>query len=183
MYQALYFADTYQFAATTTLMASRQDERGPYIILEQTPFYPQGGGQPCDQGQINLASTILQIDFVRQVAGEIRHYLAASAASSNEGLLVGQSVHCTLDAHRRIRHAKLHSAGHLLSHILTREYPQCRAIKGHHYPGECYVEFQISGHLPEKIAIDTLNHQLKTSIAEKQAIEAFLSVLSKSVET
>ena len=52
MTKKLYLNDTYLLEAHARVLERACDERGPYLLLDQTIFYPQGGGQPCDQGTI-----------------------------------------------------------------------------------------------------------------------------------
>ena len=47
------------------------------VILDQTVFYPQGGGQPTDTGTICLTAdgkTAFDVKMVREVAGVVHHY-------------------------------------------------------------------------------------------------------------
>ena len=48
----LYLADTYFSTTNATVVGWTESERGRALILDQTVFYPQGGGQPADHGTI-----------------------------------------------------------------------------------------------------------------------------------
>ena len=48
----LYFESTYLFESPATILEQAEDEKGSYVVLDQTIFYPQGGGQPSDRGII-----------------------------------------------------------------------------------------------------------------------------------
>lgn len=126
------------FEDDAVLIKQDQDESGNYLILDNTIFYPQGGGQPSDQGFIAINGSSIPIIQVRTVHNEVRHYYTAPLKSNNPG----QKVHCTINKEKRIKHSQLHSAGHLLSNVMEQFYPEWMAIKGHHFSGEAYVEFK-----------------------------------------
>ncbi|MHC8520281.1 alanine--tRNA ligase-related protein [Rossellomorea sp. H39__3] len=53
-----YYEDAYRSAFTTTINEQAQDENGRwYVILEETCFYPTGGGQPHDTGMLGDAGS------------------------------------------------------------------------------------------------------------------------------
>lgn len=101
-----------------------------YVVrLDKTLFHPQGGGQPCDKGTLN-GHEVLHV--IQDRDGKILHYLPVR-------LPLGP-VHVQIDARRRHLHARLHSAGHLIGHLVEKAGWQ--AIKAHHWPGESRVMFR-----------------------------------------
>ncbi|WP_444996046.1 alanyl-tRNA editing protein [Aliikangiella sp. IMCC44359] len=86
------------------------------IILDQTVFYPTGGGQPGDQGSltffdgsVSIATTVKDKD-----SGEIVHV-------PNEAQLLpkpGDLVTATIDWEKRYLHMQMHTALHLLCSII-----------------------------------------------------------------
>lgn len=98
--------DPYQTSLTTTVVASGDDEKkGPWVILEDTLFFPEGGGQPPDSGTVAGVSVI----DVQKTPEGIRHYLA--------GPLPQKEVYLQLDWERRFDHMQHHTAQHVLSAI------------------------------------------------------------------
>ena len=134
----LYFESTYLFESPATILEQAEDEKGSYVVLDQTIFYPQGGGQPSDRGIIKHGVQSLEISQVRQVEEEIRHYLNSTPQEN----LVNQRVDCSVQAGRRLLNARYHTAAHLLTNIVEILYPSLKATKGHSFPKESYVEFQ-----------------------------------------
>ncbi|HWO75328.1 MAG TPA: alanine--tRNA ligase-related protein [Bacillus sp. (in: firmicutes)] len=50
----LYYQDPYIKSFKTEIVNQQQDEQGNwYVLLQQTAFYPTGGGQPFDTGTLN----------------------------------------------------------------------------------------------------------------------------------
>ena len=87
------------------------DEKGrSFVVLEDTVFYPEGGGQPCDLGTLNGVAVL----DVQKREGEIRHYLAVP--------LVPGQVTCRLDWSRRFDHMQQHTGQHLLSALFESRH-------------------------------------------------------------
>jgi alanyl-tRNA synthetase len=85
------------------------------LILDRTPFYPEGGGQIGDRGVIKGGMGSFQVrDTRRPVKGLIVHY-----GQMEEGYLrVGDTVEALVDAERREDTMRNHSATHLLHKAL-----------------------------------------------------------------
>lgn len=79
---------------------------GPRVQLDQTLFYPRGGGVSCDTGKLNDARVL----ETEKSGDQIHHVLDASPA-----LKPDETVRGILDWDRRHRLMRMHTAGHLLS--------------------------------------------------------------------
>jgi len=159
--QLSYFDDTYKFNDHTMIIATNKDDSGHFIILNQTIFYPQGGGQPSDQGTIQVGDVRMPIHSVKSVDNEIRHYTDQSYSH-----LVGQTGTCMVDQDLRLLHARLHTSGHLISNIIESQYPHWQASKGHHFPDQCYVEFTAKNGSVENISLEWINKEIEQHIAK-----------------
>jgi alanyl-tRNA synthetase len=100
----LYYNDSYlsHFAAEITAIRPHTDERFA-VMLDQTAFYPESGGQPSDRGTINR---IPVLDVVDEGA-DILHILPEAPALGK--------ADCCIDWTRRFDHMQQHSGQHLLS--------------------------------------------------------------------
>lgn len=154
MTQLLYLSDTYLFETRANIVVQQQDDKGVYVLLDQTP---QGGGQPFDQGILKNSDFATDVTAVRLIDQEIRHYVNSKVSDN----LQGQMIQCLLDKNRRLLNARYHTAAHLLGNIVEVLYPNMKAIKGHSFPNEAYVEFQGDG----PVDIDKLQESLNQAIA------------------
>jgi Ser-tRNA(Ala) deacylase AlaX len=158
----IYYEDTYRFSGQAVVESFGVDDKGHYIILDRTLFYPQGGGQPADQGCLIIDEQQIPIHAVRLCDKEIRHYTALEYPS-----IVGRNCLLQIDQEKRILHAKLHTGGHLIGNLVESAYTCFQAVKGHHFPGECYVEFIVKpNHQLQEIDMVLLNQKMKELIRQ-----------------
>lgn len=133
-------------------------QNGAYydLVLEQTPFYPEGGGQVGDRGHLETASgTRIPI---RDTQKENNLILHRSEALPEDPTAAVQAV---VDAGSRAQTAANHSATHLLHQAL-------RTILGSH------VAQKGSWVGPQHLRFD-FSHFAKLSPAELQAVEDFVN--------
>jgi Ser-tRNA(Ala) deacylase AlaX len=161
--QLLYLHDTFCFNSEAVITAKGRDDRGAFVILDRSVFYPQGGGQMADRGYlINTCSDQeheIPVTFVGFRDGDVVHYISDQYY---EAIEPGRSLNLIVDSGHRIQNAKLHTAGHLVSHVLEAISPRLVPIKGYHFNNGSYVEFVNS----ESISINELLEQANAWIQE-----------------
>lgn len=80
------------------------------IVLKSTPFYPEGGGQPCDTGFIDN----IRVEYVHEENDIIYHVMGEKPSKS--------LVKCKVDFERRVDHIQQHSGEHLMSAAFFKLY-------------------------------------------------------------
>ncbi|KUY81890.1 alanine--tRNA ligase [Burkholderia sp. RF4-BP95] len=87
------------------------------VVLDHTPFYAESGGQVGDQGVLaNAATRFAVADTLKVQADVIGHH-----GTLEQGTLkIGDVLRAEIDAHRRARTQRNHSATHLM-HKALRE--------------------------------------------------------------
>jgi len=83
---------------------------GDSLVLDQTLFYPEGGGQPADHGTFQLGSKVYQVVDVQSVGGVILHTLT----DIDENIKKGDSLVGLVDMGRRLALARHHTAAHII---------------------------------------------------------------------
>lgn len=140
-----YMTDQFKTESKATVLGIEKNAKDGLdcVILDETIFYPQGGGQPWDTGNMIAASGKFEVVEVRFVDGFVKHYGTFKEGSFTEGC----SVECQIDKARRTLNSRLHSAGHLLDEAVKNiKYPWI-PTKGDHHPGRTAVEY--SGHVED----------------------------------
>jgi Ser-tRNA(Ala) deacylase AlaX len=140
-------------------------ENGPTLILNRSPFYPQGGGQPSDIGVIEGDGYKFAVRKATLVDGVVHH-----AGIAVEGEPVPGPAQAAIESAPRALHARLHSAGHLIMTAMF-ELTGLRAIKGYHFPDGPYVEFD--GVLDESTrvgVVEALQRRLNEMITADEEI-------------
>ena len=109
----VYYDDSYRKELTATVTAAD----GEWIELDQTIFYPLGGGQPGDTGVVTGADgrTHKVLDTRKADSSEqIRHQLD----TDGHGLKPGDLVDTAIDWERRFKHMRMHTCMHLLGSLI-----------------------------------------------------------------
>ncbi len=105
MSEKLYYNDSYIKEFTASILTQGEEPDGRwYVTLDQTAFYPTGGGQPSDIGYLNQSV----VEDVQLINGEIRHYIQKPL--HNDQFVVG-----TIDWMRRFDHMQQHLGQHILT--------------------------------------------------------------------
>ncbi|WP_097655310.1 alanyl-tRNA editing protein [Candidatus Chloroploca asiatica] len=105
----LYLHDSSRFNFEATVVAAQIRDGVRWIALDQSAFYPEGGGQPADQGTING----LPVTDVQANDDVVWH--ALGAAGNDQSLDVDAHIHGAIDPTRRLDHMQQHCGQHILS--------------------------------------------------------------------
>ena len=165
MTKLLYLSDTYIFSGTATILEAGMNDYGEYIVLDQTIFYPQWGGQPSDTGTISSDDTLFEVNMVRlDEHGIVYHY-----GSSLKGELTKwMSVTLQIDWEKRLINARTHSAWHLIDIAMQHIWLSLTPTKWYHFPDGPYVEYTWTLKEPIDSLIpklqDALNHLIELDI-------------------
>lgn len=114
MTTALFNLDSYQTQANAVVTAITEK----YIELDQTLFYPQGGGQPGDQGWIRTSSVKLEV--IDTIKGDTPKRILHCIAGDTQQLCVGDSVQIEINWPRRYQLMRMHSCLHLLCALIPK---------------------------------------------------------------
>ena len=151
----LYLENFNLLTAQVAVVDIINEEGRDVIVLDQTILYPQGGGQPYDQGSIKSPSAIFNVEEVRFVEGIVKHI----GKFENGSFTKGDSVTIIVDEARRRLNSRLHSAGHVVDLAITELKLNWIPGKGFHFPQGPYVEYagSFEGLDKEKLKADIEN--------------------------
>ena len=152
----LFYADVMLRTFTASVVSCEETKGGFAVALDQTCFYPEGGGQPCDRGTLGGAN-ILE---VHEKAGVITHLC-------DKALPIGASVSGEIDWARRFDHMQQHSGEHICSGIICEKFG-CDNVGFHMGADAVTIDFNADISWDELMEIEACANQY---IYENHAID------------
>lgn len=135
------------------------DENG--VILDRTVFYPLGGGQPGDRGELVLAdgTRVAVVDTVKGEEGAIVHRVEGGDGA----LVAGARVTAAIDWPRRYTHMRYHTCLHLLCAVVAAP-----VTGGRMGVDKAHLDFDID---MDKLDAADIEARLNALIARDDAVE------------
>ncbi len=115
MTEKLFYKDAYQKTFEATVTECREGKKGYEIILDQTAFYPEGGGQPGDIGYLQTEDQKVEVTDTHEKDGEILHFCG-------QPLEKGSKVTGSIDWERRFDLMQNHSGEHIVSGLVHHKF-------------------------------------------------------------
>lgn len=124
------------------------------VVTTSTIFHPQGGGQPSDEGSMQLSSSsssssspTFAVSAVRTdvvVEGRVLHF--GRFGDGSEPFAAGSTVTQAVDGEKRTLYSRLHTAGHVLGSavraLVEKEVDGFDELKASHFPDSAACEFE-----------------------------------------
>lgn len=133
MTKKLYFEDAYIKEFNARVLSCEKNEKNYKIILDETAFFPEGGGQKADVGFISDA----RVSDVQEIDGQIVHF-------ADKPLNIGELYPCSIDWNLRFIRMQNHSGEHVVSGIVNSVFGYDNV--GFHMEDD-YVTVDFSGEL------------------------------------
>ncbi|MFH0954885.1 MAG: alanyl-tRNA editing protein [Candidatus Micrarchaeota archaeon] len=109
MTELLFLKDSYQKSCSSKVIRVDKER---FVVLNQTVFYPQGGGQPFDLGIIAAGNERFNVLSVKKNGSDV--VVEVDKAGLKEGL----TVECHLDWIRRFALMRMHTSAHILAKVI-----------------------------------------------------------------
>lgn len=108
----LFYQDAYLKEFDAKVISCTACKNGFDVVLEDTAFYPEGGGQPFDTGTLD---GIEVFDVQRDRQDVIHHYVKEALKEENV-------VHGVIDWNRRLDFMQNHSGEHIVSGLIHKHF-------------------------------------------------------------
>lgn len=133
MTHLLYQTDSYlrEFTAAVTAVDAEQNA----ITLDQTAFFPGGGGQPSDTGTLTTDGQTWSVRKAKKQGANVWHVVDSDPPA------VGTRVTGAIDWDRRYKLMRTHSALHILCGVIWRDYG-ASVTGGNMQPGGARMDFE-----------------------------------------
>ncbi|WP_274364065.1 alanyl-tRNA editing protein [Paenibacillus thermotolerans] len=159
MTNRLYYDSAYLTEWETRITETLKRQDGWYVVLEESAFYPHGGGQPCDYGTIN---GIHVLDVVSE-EDKMLHKV--------ERLPEGTAAACRIDWRRRFDHMQQHSGQHLLSAVCLKLYG-AMTVSFHLGAEAATIDVERSELSPEELV--SLEREVNQAVYDNRRIRAYM---------
>ncbi len=161
MTEELFLNDSYlrEFDARVKRLAGRE------VILERTAFFPGGGGQPPDKGTLGIGPVRANVVDARREGGGIVHVL------DNPIPETVQELRGELDWERRFAHMRHHTALHVLSGVIWREFG-AKVTGGQMRSDRARMDFSFPGEWTVDV-VGEIERSTNEALAEERPVRVY----------
>ena len=167
MTEKIYSTDAYAFEADATVVDV--DPARSAVLLDRTVFYPGGGGQPADRGALWVGDDRLAVEKVAEDDRGVWHVLGGGDGTGLVLPSTGTALRGELDAERRLRLMRTHTAMHALCGVVWERF-EAPVTGGNMEPGEGRLDFEIPDWDRER-DLQPIEDELNRRLAERLPVE------------
>ena len=138
---------------------------GREVILEETAFFPGGGGQPADKGTIGIGPINAAVVDVRREGGGIVHVLDRAIPDTVKDLK-GE-----LDWERRYAHMRHHTALHVLSGVIWKAF-DAKVTGGQMRADRARMDFSFPGEWTAEV-VGEIERLTNEALAENRPVKVY----------
>jgi len=151
-----FYDNPYETEYTARIISVKAGKKDYLVTLDQTIFYPEGGGQPSDTGWING----IPVTFVEKKEGVVIHHLSGQPG--------GEKAECRLDWQHRFDYMQQHTGQHILSGVMYRDLGY-NTVAVHQ--GDEYTTIEIDTESIEEAEIHRIEEAAMKIIADNLPVE------------
>ncbi|MCQ2970345.1 MAG: alanine--tRNA ligase [archaeon] len=107
--ELLFYKDFYQQEFEAEVLGIIEKDGNQCLIFDKTTFYPEGGGQPSDIGEVSIEGNVLNVTHAEKVDNVVLHHVDEVSKD-----IVGKTISGKIDWDRRITLARHHTGTHLV---------------------------------------------------------------------
>lgn len=133
------------------------------IVLDQTVFYPQGGGQPFDLGTIEQKDNKWIVTGVKKQDGKIVHFIEDTST-----LASGQKIKAAINWERRHKLMRTHTAMHILAAVIWRDY-EAKVTGGNMEPEKGRMDFELEG--MQRSLVDEIEKKINDEVQQDRKVK------------
>ena len=134
------------------------------VILDQTVFYPGGGGQPSDHGKLIWEKNEYLVKGLKRVDGQLVHLIDGDKPEINSEVL------SIIDWNKRYKLMRTHTALHILCGVIWRDY-SASVTGGDMKPLSGRMDFEL-----EEMSVDfskEVEEKINAEVSKKRDIKVY----------
>ena len=161
MSEELFSGDSYlsEFRARVVKLDGRE------VILDRTAFYPGGGGQPADKGSLGIGPVQASVVDARREGGNVVHVLDLAIPDTVRDL------EGMLDWERRYAHMRYHTALHVLSGVIWRNF-EAKVTGGQMRTDRARMDFSFPGEWTADV-VGEIERLTNEALAEDRPVRVY----------
>lgn len=151
----LYQTDSYLKQFDAKIINVNENDRA--VVIDQTAFYPGGGGQPFDTGRLHIKNCTYPVERVRKGSEGVWHFLGDTISLPT----VGTTVKGEIDWEHRYMMMRTHSAMHVLCGVIFRDF-NAQVTGGDMEPLKGRMDFEFESLTKELISVieESINREV-----------------------
>lgn len=161
MTELLYLKNSYIQSFDTVVTAVDIENHG--VVLDQSAFYPGGGGQPADTGILTYAGSTYPVKRARKISGQVIHQFDISTPLPAAGV----QVHGQINWEQRYQLMRTHTAMHILCGVIFRDYG-ASVTGGNMEPLKGRMDFEFE--TMQRALVDEINKAINKEVANGRAV-------------
>jgi misacylated tRNA(Ala) deacylase len=138
---------------------------GREVVLDRTAFYPGGGGQPADKGTLGIGPVMTSVVDARREGGEVVHVLDKAIPDTVRDLKGA------LDWERRYAHMRYHTALHVLSGVIWRNF-EAKVTGGQMRADRARMDFSFPGEWTSGV-VGEIERLTNEALAEERQVRVY----------
>jgi misacylated tRNA(Ala) deacylase len=138
---------------------------GREVVLEETAFFPGGGGQPADKGALGIGPVNAAVVDARREGGGIVHVLDRAIPDTVKELK-GE-----LDWERRYAHMRHHTALHVLSGVIWKSF-DAKVTGGQMRAERARMDFSFPGEWTAEVVAE-IERLTNEALAENRPVKVY----------
>jgi len=138
---------------------------GREVVLEETAFFPGGGGQPADKGSLGIGPVNAAVVDARREGGGIVHVLDRAIPDTVKEL------RGSLDWERRYAHMRYHTALHVLSGVIWKAF-DARVTGGQMRTDRARMDFSFPGEWTAEV-VGEIERLTNEALAENRPVKVY----------
>lgn len=162
----LYHDDSYLSIFEATVVAVD----GRALALDQTAFYPGGGGQAADHGALVWSGRRLPIASMRKQGNVVWHEIGQVEGDAETLPAVGDAVRGEVEWDARYRMMRTHTALHMLCGIIFRDFG-AQVTGGQMYPDKARMDFSMESFSPEYVR--AIEERVNEAVAADHPVKVY----------
>ena len=135
------------------------------MVLDRTAFYPGGGGQPADKGSLGIGPVKADVVDARREGGSIVHVLDRPIPGTGAG------SEGDLDWERRYAHMRYHTALHVLSGVIWRNF-EAKVTGGQMRADRARMDFSFPGEWTAEV-VGEIERLTNEALAEERPVKVY----------